>query len=339
MNCTKFTMKALSAAVVALMVTACGSGGTSKSSNNSSSPPPSNPPVENLAPVVLSQDNFTGVASQSLKSLLLNDAGANALNKTVTITTDHNVELVDKVTGIILTFAPYPCSNGGDVSLKAVVNNSNTNIQLDFNNDLAMSFDATFRSCNQAGNVLDGDVALVMNANINQLLNNTQYHFDSHLDVDALAVEQPNLPSFVFDGTFDYNFNSNDGNIVTMEILSNNTMYFADQNYQMLDFSLNKTVNNATQEYTYYITSEFTDSSNPSSYVAYQTVSPLTGKGFSLPSSGELAVQGANGTVYIHAMEQEVLLLQLDLNSDGSIDEERYTNWNDLVLSSFNVQQ
>lgn len=333
-------MKALSAAVVAVLVTACGSGGTSKSSNNQSSAPPTRAPVENnLSLVVLSEENFTDVASQSLKSLLLNDAGSNALNKTVTITTDHNVEIVDKVTGIVLTFAPYPCSNGGDVSLKAVVNNSNNNIQLDFNNLLAMSFDATFRNCNQAGNILDGDVALVMNANINQLLNNTQYTFNSHLDVQGLGVEQPNLPGFVFDGTFDYKVSSNDGNTVAMEILSNNIIYFADQNYQMLDFSLTKTVNNLTQEYEYYITSEFTDSSNEASYVAYQTLEPLTGKGFSLPDSGQLAVQGENGTVYIHAQAEENILLQLDLDSDGTIDSESLTNWNDLVLSSFNIQQ
>jgi hypothetical protein len=344
MKSYKTAMKALGAAVVAVMVTACGSGGTSKSSNyNQNSPPPNNNPAPtDLTPVVLTHDNFSGVASQALKSLLLNDAGSNALNKTVTITTDHNLDLVNKVSGLILTFAPYPCSNGGDASLKAVINNStggNGNIQLDLNRPLQMSFNAEFRDCDQAGNVLDGDVALVLNANITQLLNATQYNFDSRLDVSSLGVIQPNLPSFTFDGSFQYNFSSEDGNTVNMELVSNNIIYFADENYQMLDFSLSKTVNNATQEYHYFITSEFTDSSNPSAYVAYETVEPLVGKGFTLPDAGQLAVQGANGTVYIHALAQEKLLLKLDLDNDGAIDEEHLTTWQDLVLSSFNVQQ
>lgn len=332
-------MNALGAAVVAAMVTACGSGGTSKSSNGQYAPEPNNNPIEtNLTPIEFSSDNFTHVASQSLKSLLLNDAGSNALNRAVTVTTNQNIGLVDSVTGIILTLAPYPCSNGGDFTLKAVINNSNNNIQLDFNNQLDMSFDAAFRDCNQAGNKLDGDVGLVFTANISQLINNPVYSLESHLNVDALSVEQPNLPGFVFDGTFDYNVSSADGVTVNMEILSNNTVYFADQSYQMLDFSLNKSVNNSTQGYTYYITSEFTDSSNPGAYVAYETLAPLTGKGFSLPTAGLIAVHGSNGTMLVHAQEGENILLQLDLGDDGSIDEEYYSTWEELVLKSFNTQ-
>ncbi|MCR6653160.1 MAG: hypothetical protein NVV73_17470 [Cellvibrionaceae bacterium] len=335
-----FAMKALGVAVVAAMITACDGGGTSKSSNNQSPPPQTNPIPTDLTPVVLNQVNYTSVASQSLKSLLLNDAGSNALNKTVTITTEHNLELVNRVSGVVLTFAPYFCSNGGSFALKAVINNTNGDrIQLDLNSPLDMAFDAQFNECDQAGNSLDGNVSLKLNANLAQLLNNNQYHFDARMDVNSLSVEQPNMPSFVFDGAFQYKVRSDDGITVAMDILSNNTIYFADESYQMLDFSLNKTVNNASQEYIYFVSSEFTDTSDPSTYVSYQTLEPLLGKGFSLPSAGQLAVQGSNGTVFIHALEQDKLLLQLDLNNDGSIDEEQLTNWEDLVLNSFNVQR
>jgi hypothetical protein len=334
-------MKALGVAIVAVMITACDGGGTSKSSNYQASPPPqTNPIPTDLTPVVLSSDNFTNVAGQSLKSLLLNDAGSNALNKTVTITAEHNLELVNSVSGVILTFSPYFCSDGGEFALKAVIRNSTgDNIQLDLNRPLDMSFDAKFRECDQTGNVLDGAVTLALNANLGQLLNNNQYHFDAQMNVMSLGVEQPNMPSFVFDGNFQYKVRSTDGVTLTMDIVSDNILYFADENYQMLDFTLNKTVNNATQEYAYFVNSEFTDTSNPSTYVSYQTLSPLVGKGFSLPSAGQLAVQGSNGTVFINALEQDRLLLQLDLNNDGSIDEEHLTNWEDLVLSSFNIQR
>ncbi len=341
MNEMKTTMKALGAAVVAILVTACGSG-TSKSSSNQYAPDTHHPIDPNLVAVELSADNFADVASQSLKSLLLNDAGSNALNRAVTTTREQNDQVVDMVTGLVLTLNPFPCSHGGDFTVKAVINNANTsndNIQLDLSKQLDMSFDASFNSCNQGGNGLDGDVSLVFRANLNQLINKSTYTLDSHLAVDSLAVEQPSLPAFIFDGTFDYNVSSTDGVTVNMELLSDNTVYFADQSYQMLDFSLNKTVNNSTGAYSYYITSEFTDSSNPSAFVSYATVAPLTGVGFSLPTAGELAVLGSNGTVLIHAQANHTLLLQLDLGSDGVIDAEQRSTWEDLVLHAFNVQK
>src|SRR5690554_3733304 len=92
-------LKALSAAVVAVLVTAC-DGGTSQSSNTQSFPPGSNAPENNLDPVALSHDNFREVAGQSLKSLLLNEASTNALNKSVVITTDRINPFQDSVTGL-----------------------------------------------------------------------------------------------------------------------------------------------------------------------------------------------------------------------------------------------
>ena len=113
-------LKALSVAVVAALVTACGSG-TSKSSNKQSVPPVNKPPENNLNQVVLDRDNFTDVASQSLKSLLLNEAGTNALNESVVITTDRINPFSDSVTGIVITINSFPCSDSGTIDRKSVV--------------------------------------------------------------------------------------------------------------------------------------------------------------------------------------------------------------------------
>jgi hypothetical protein len=323
---------------LALMIGACGKA-TSKSSNGQYSPEPKDDkPIENnLDPIALDSENYTQIASQSLKSLLLNDAGSTALNQAVTVTSGQGSQIADMVSGIVLTLAPYPCMQGGSLAMRAVITSTNNNVQLDLNNPLRLSFDADFNECKQYGSSLDGDVSLVLNAQLSQLINNPMYSMASHLDVQGLSVEQLNMPSFVFDGTFDYTMASSDGISVTTGIASNNSVYFADQSYQIFEFDLQKTVNNASQAYSYSISSEFTDSVNPNAYVAYETQLPLTGTGFSPPTGGRIAVHGSNGVVLIHALANQHILLQLDLGNDGVFDNQYYTTWEDLVFESFGV--
>jgi hypothetical protein len=328
--------RALILLTLALMTTACGKG-TSKSSSNQYSPdPPDNKPIENnLDPVELSSSNYTQVASQSLKSLLLNDAGSNALSQSVTVTTGQNSEIVDRVTGVVITLAPYPCIRGGDFNLRATVNNTNNNVQLDLNSPLQMALDARFNGCVLDSNSLDGDVSMTFDTNLSQLLGGPMFNLNAHVDVQGLSVEQLHLPDFVFDGIFDYKVSNTDGINVNMEVQSRNSVYFADQSYQLFEFDLLKSVNNLTQAYSYSISSEFTDSLNPNAYVAYETQQPLTGIGFAPPTAGRLAVYGSNGTILIHALREQNILVQLDLGDDGVIDNQYHTTWEELVFNSF----
>jgi hypothetical protein len=334
----KIRALAVAALALTLLTTGCGKS-TSKSSNQAPPSNPSNSPVENnLDPIELSHDNYTQVASQSLKSILLNDAGANALGQAVKVTSNQTGQVVDMVTGVIFTLAPYPCAQGGNLTARAVVVNTNSNnLQIDLNRPLKLSFDASFNECRQNDSSLDGDVSLVLNTDFSQLINNPAYSLNSQLDVRGLAVEQPSMPSFVFDGTFGYSVISTDGISVTVGIESNNSFYFADESYQIFEFELEKTVNNANQNYSYSISSEFSDSANPQAYIAYRTLVPLSGTGFTPPTDGKLEVYGSNGTILIQALQNQQLFLQLDLGSDGSIDEEYYTTWEELVMNSFGI--
>lgn len=328
--------RALILLTLALMTTACGKG-TSKSSSNPYAPESKDPkPLENnLDPVELDSNNYTLVASQSLKSLLLNDAGSNALSQSVTVTTGQNSEIADMVTGVVITLAPYPCILGGDFNLRATVNNANNNTQLDLNSPLRVAFDARFNACQLDSNGLDGDVSMTFDTNLGQLLGGPMFNLNAHVDVQGLSVEQLHLPDFVFDGTFDYKVANNDGINVTMEVSSRNSVYFADQSYQLFEFDLLKSVNNLTQTYSYSISSEFTDSVNPNAYVAYETQVPLTGIGFAPPTAGRLVVFGSNGKILIHALRNQDILLQLDLGDDGVIDNQYNTTWEELVFNSF----
>lgn len=328
----------LAVLALALVFTACGKS-TSKSSGAQYSPNPDDEkPAENNLPLIeVDAENYTRIASQSLKSLLLNDAGSNALSQAVRVTNSQNSDLVnDMVTGIIITLAPYPCVLGGDFNLRATVNNTNSNNpQLDLNSPLRMLFDARFSECKLDSNGLDGDVSMVFNTNLGQLLSGSMFNLTAQVDVQGLSVEQTHLPDFVFDGTFDYKVTNNDGINVNMEVRSSNSVYFADQSYQLFEFDLLKSVNNLTQAYSYAISSEFSDSVNPNAYVAYETLQPLTGTGFSPPTAGQVAVYGRDSTVLIHALRNQQILLQLDLGNDGTIDNMYSTTWEELVFNSF----
>lgn len=334
MKNTKTTMKALSAAVVAVLVTACGSGGTSKSSNNQPSASPTSRPVENnLQQVTLTQDNYSGVAGQSLKSLLLNEAGTNALNKSVIITTDRiNPFSHDSVTGLVLTIAPFPCSNAGTIKGALSLNNADGALTLDPSRDVVGTINAEFDSCDHGGFGLDGNINGTLDGNL------AKNNFASALNVANLTVQQPNFPTFLFNGEFRYNAVSHDFVSVQIEVSSHSSVYFADDAYQQFDLTMSKVVNNSTGDYSYQIASEFTDSMHPDAYVSYQTLAPLTGNGFSLPTGGELAVQGSNGTVYAYPQSEGKLLLELDLNDDGTIDDVTESTWEELVLSSLRTE-
>lgn len=334
MNYKKHTINVLGAAVVAVLVTACGSGGTSKSSNQQTSAPPSTEPRDpNLKPVVLGHNNFSDIASQSLKSLLLNEAGTNALNKSIVITGERvNPLSQDVVTGIVVTINPFPCSNGGTIKGQVSAVNTNGGLVLDLGQDITGKLSAEFATCNHGGFGLDGDVNGSLTGNL------YKNNFKSNINVLALKVQQPNFPEFVFDGDFSYEASSKDYVTVQIDVSSHNSLYFADQSYRLLDFTMSKTVNNNTGDYSYQIVSEFTDSTNSKAYVSYQTLTPLTGRGFSPPTGGQLAIEGDNGTVFVHAQEQGKLLLELDLNNDGSIDEVRNSTWDELVFSSLQPQ-
>jgi hypothetical protein len=325
-------LKALSAAAVAVLVTACDSG-TSKSSNNQSAPPANTPPENNLTQVVLDRDNFRGVAGQTLKSLLLNEASANALNKSVVVTTDRiNPFSQDSVTGLVITVTPFPCSNAGTLKGTLSLNNANGDLVLDPSKDMIGTLSAEFDACDQGGFGLDGEIDGTLNGNV------SKNNFGSNLNVTGLAVRQPNLPEFVFNGEFNYNAASDDFVSVRIDISSYYSLFFADDAYTQFDLTMSKIVNNTTGDYSYQISSEFTDSIYPDAYVSYQTLQPLVGNGFSLPSDGELAVQGSNGTVYIHPQSDGGLLLQLDLDDDGTIDDVIESTWEELVLKPLRNQ-
>jgi hypothetical protein len=337
------TMKWLGIFFAGSFLIACGES-TSKSNRNSSSNPDkpiiSKPePLRNLTPIDITLENYTEIASQSLKSLLLNDAGFNAINQTMNITGTQRGELAGVATGVVIQLHSYPCVSGGNVGFNADISNANGGLQIDLNSAIHVEFTTAFVNCNQNGSLLDGEVNLTMTGNLNEWLNGTHYTFDSSLSTDSLFVEQQNMPSFLLKGQFDLSVRSNDGITFITEVTSNNSSYMADTSYQILDFQLQKTYNSLTNQYSYLIESEFNDLYNQEESVQYQTLEPITGSGLELPSDGVIAITGIDSSVMVYVEADQTLRLELDLNNDNQIDDVYYSDWNELVLKAFdNVQ-
>lgn len=336
------TIKLLAALIAGSLLAACGSG-TSKSSADSAgsegnSDTTQKQPEVDLAPVEITRSNYSQVASQSLKSLLLNDAGANALNRSVTVTGTHQGELANVATGIVLEL-DYPCFDGGNLKFRADVKDSNGDAQINFGDQVTANFHTTFERCVQTGSELHGQVVLDMEGNLGEWLNGGSYSVSANVATDDLLVKQVNMPTFNFEGDFTYNVSSADGVSVVTEMTSSNSYYIADMDYQMLDFHVVKEVDNNTGAYSYHLNSEFTDFYNQNTMVQYRTIEALTGEGFALPSAGSLMISGLDSNIMVYVEENEVLRLELDLDNDGTVDEESYTNWNDLVLNAFNNVQ
>lgn len=342
MKTHKNTIKALAALVVGSLLVACGSGTSRSSSDSANSTGNSGavqPQTKELYPVEISSDNYTVVASQSLKSLLLNDAGSLALNRSVNVSGDLAQTVAGVATGVVIELFPHSCLGGGQVAFKATIADANNDAQINFNQPVTATFHTSFAECVQAGNLLDGQVVLDISGNLSQWFTGAGYSLSARASTTSLTVNQQGMPSFNLAGEFSYDVHSADGINVTTEIVSVNSAVTADTLYQMVDFHLIKDVNNASKTYSYHVNSEFTDPYNPTKVIQYTTEQPLTGTGFALPSGGVLRIVGVDSTVFVHVEENEVLRLVLDLDDDGVAEEEYLTNWHDLVMNAFNNVQ
>lgn len=335
--------KALAVLAASTFLAACGNGTSKSSSDGAGAAGGSNiqqEPTVSLSPIEITHENYTQLTSQSLKSLLLNDAGTNALNRSANVTGSHRQDLSGVATGVVLKLHPYPCVGGGEVAFTADIRDANGGMQIDFNNPVRVDFSTNFNNCSQAGNLVDGKVVLTMDGNLSKWLNGTSYSFNSHVSTNGLFVQQLGLPSFNLEGEFGYNVSSTDGTTVVTEVISSNSLYAADMSYQMIDFYVEKTVDTTTKAYSYQVRSEFSDFYSVGNKVTYETVEPLTGVGFALPSGGVIAINGAdNGNVMVYVEESENLRLELHLDDDGEAEDVYHTNWHDLVLRAFDSVQ
>jgi hypothetical protein len=337
MSITKSTVGGLTVAVITVFLAACGKGGTSKSSDaQNPSDKPTKPVAESRELMSFTSDNYVDVAAQSLKTLLLNDAGTTALEQVVGMTVAQNqTTFQDQVTGAVFKLLPYNCSLGGSFTTQAIVNGTEQNIQIDLNKNLSVVMDTTFNKCNQVGSTVDGKVHMDFVTNFGKLIAATAYGLDFNLDVANLTVTQPNIAPFSFNGSFGYNITSTQ-TAQKMVIKSDGVSHIADKEYQTLSVDLTRVVQ-TTGEYSYTIKSKLISHLNPKEFFSYETVAPLVGKGFGAPNGGELIISGKEGTIYVKALANQSLNIQLDRGSDGSIDDTYSSTWEDLVMKSLNV--
>lgn len=326
---------ALLIAIASCALASCGSGGTSKSSSNRVAGTDYKPVTQTKQTLLeIDQDNTHAVASSTLKSILLSDASSNALNQAVQVTHEQseNLPTSDIATGVILSFNPIACIFGGTFTIGINFENQDSEFQVDFNSPLNMEFTTSFDNCDQGMSKLSGAVVVDFSALLDEVGGDQGYEFAAILNINDLKVDQNGFFPFTFDGQMSYEVATEDGNWVTTRLTANNTLYTADISYQFTEFESIKLVNQSTAEYEYSIFGELADDYIPDSLVRYHTLQPLTGQGFTLPNSGQVAVEGVDETLFIRVLNDHDILLSLDLGNNGIIDHESQSTWQELVL-------
>lgn len=326
---------ALLIAIAGSVLAGCGSDGTSKSSSNRVAGTDYQPVTKTQQPPLkIDQHNTHAVASSTLKSILLSDASSNALDQAVYATHEQSASVPagEIATGIVLNVRPIACIYGGTFTIGLSIKNGNGDYQLDFNEPMNMQFTTEFDACDQGANKLTGSLMVDFTALIDDLANSQGYDFEAVLNINNLSVEQQGFYPFTFDGKMSYEVSTEDGNWVTTRITADHTLYTADISYQFTEFESIKLVNQSTAEYQYSIFGELADDYLPDSRIRYHTLEPLTGQGFTLPSGGQVAVEGINETLFIDVLNDHDILLSLDLDNNGIIDHQSQSTWQELVL-------
>lgn len=339
MTMLKTTSHLLVIAVASAVLAACGSGGSQSSgtpitANNQTDQGDDKVNAADLPAIDITPENAQLVAGSALKSMLLSDISANAIDSAVTITRDQNAELADMATGIVITMQPMACLYEGSFTIQASLESTGDDIQIDFADNLNLSFDTTFDQCNQGMGNIDGSLSIDFTAVVNELLAYNNFDLDTQVSIDQLTIQQTGYYPFVINGDLNYHVSSPDGVNVVTEVSATDMYYAADNSYQVLEYETYKSVYLPTGEYEYTIYTKYVDQMIENSLIEYQTIEPLRGVGFSVPASGKLLVFGGSDSMEINVVNTESIELVIDYGNDGVVDDIMYTTWNDLALSS-----
>lgn len=334
-------VKMLSVAAAATSIAACSVGTTSRSSSGDFAPSANtteqlqatqvSSPAEGNTPIAVDQSNMYEVTSLTLKALIVTDSSVSVLNQSAEVTRD-NVGVFNTASGVDINIAPLGCQNGGSIKIDGSVTGGNGNQPINFENSLLWNISTQFSNCVQSGNSINGDVYATFDMNLTELLDGSRFAFSADMIADDVLVAQEGQPSVLLNGIFTYGISSYDGAITNTSVWTESATYIDDNGLQTFQYDLEKSFDSSTNQYTYEVNSIFTADFMDYEYVEYATISPLRGAGSSYPSSGKILVLGLDNNVYITALENDMVLMELDENKDGSIDSRDYGNWEDLTV-------
>lgn len=332
MNTFKAVGQLLAVAVAGSQLIACGNGGSSSNSGEYATVNEKTPAVQASA-VSITPENANVVASSALKSVLLSDMSASAIGNAVNVSQQQNTQIANMATGVVISLRPVNCLNHGSFTLQASLESTGENIQVNMADNLNMTFNTQFNDCNQGSATLDGKLDINFIAVINELIESNNITIDSTIGIEQLTVTQAGYNPFVVNGAVNYKVSSPDGALMITEVNATDMYYAADNSYQVIEFDSYKAVDLPSAAYEYNFYGRFVDFEVENSLIEYQTLEPLTGVGFTVPSGGSIAVYGAQSTQYIDVIDNQYVELSMDYNNDGVIDEIITSTWQELALN------
>lgn len=333
-------VKVVTVAAATSYLAAC-SFGTSRSSSGEFSPESNvttqqvtqqSSPMVGTEPIAVNDSNVYEVTSLTLKALLVTDSSVSVLNQSADATRE-NAGILGSASGVLIDIAPLQCQNGGYIKLQGeVTGGDGSNQTINFDNSLLWAISTQFNNCIQGANSISGSVTAHFDMNLTELLNSSQYAFSAFMNADNVMIVEQDQPAVVMSGDFSYTVENFDGVITRTKVITQNTSYLDGNGLQTLDYDLEKTFNNDNYRYSYEVSSVFTADFLDEQYVEYRTLIPLEGIGQAYPSSGKILIFGDTANIYVTALDDQNVLMELDENKDGRIDSVDYGNWEDLTL-------
>ncbi len=240
----------------------------------------------------------------------------------------QNSAFGDGVTGVVIPAETIQCSVAGSMTVSGDIADATFSIITPGD-----EFNISFNGCNEGDGVtLSGGFNMVFGAIQGDLLfGGAPYSYTVMVDIGSLNVVSMG-ESFSADGDMTLALSSQDDITITTRISGDSlAVTQAGEVSTLTNYDITETFNDVTTAYVADTNGTFTNAGLGGT-VTFSTVTSFEGVGDDWPTVGEMLIEGANGsTVNLTADGSGMVLLQVDANGDGTIDETIVSTWAEIT--------
>ena len=216
------------------------------------------------------------------------------------------------------------CEVAGTITVSAKFKDPGT---LSSGDEVSMSFD---RCDNGDGETIDGDLSLKIKSFQGDFLGGS-FAVNAAVDFKALSFTEESETNAV-NGGFSLSIDTTDYPTVVFSHASDSLRITHDNERLLLaDWITSLVVDESSQPSTYTLTAEGDIDVASHGRVSYEVLEPFTGFGDDHPGAGVLFIEGSKGgNITVTALSNTQVLLEMDYNGDGTVDEIKTVTWDEL---------
>lgn len=324
---------AISWAVAALVLSACGGGGDGDGGGDS---------IDLGPPVSLSANNYDAAAAEVIGSVaVLFDSGSVLQDVLTGVEVKSSPGLVQllrqhlplvsqalasqpaHLTGVTVSDT-VPCSDDGNMSVRW--EDRNNNDELDAGDQAAI----TMQSCVMYGVTLNGSFVLDVNSYVGYI-GDSSYSLDTRIDYQNFSIAYDGIQQTV-DGVINLRMGAQSYSTSSLDMLSNATVQRngggRTETYKMVNYRLQADYDG--WEETIRINGGIYVPHLGSNMATVSTVSPIVFSDGNYPESGQLRIVANGGVVRLNANGSSMALIEFDADSNGIYVTSKSVPWDEM---------